>query len=282
MDLLRTVKTPRTLVLLLLLSALFTLCAASSRRQRLSQCRRIPGFRVNDVEPMALVRGHVTLVALLTSNCPFCIRQSRSLEAMHTAFQANGTDVRMMIVNGGPRPSPGETGVFENIVSFPVYHDDNSRTIWRWVFRGGKDDILVTDRCGQLTFRVPFPYSYLQYSYVTRALNRTLTSNVCNCDPNSQASQNLNDRMMGDAPALGGRASSRRGLRAFRGYRNINRSRCRRNDLLCRELRRGTRRYNRFMRAHPKYNGMTEEELIRHWSRSFPGLDLQGPRPVRF
>ncbi|KAL8612114.1 hypothetical protein ACOMHN_013993 [Nucella lapillus] len=257
--------TRHTLLLLLLLLGL----AESRRRQRnprqssLGQCRALPRFRVNDVEPMALARGQITLVALLTSDCPFCLRQSERLQALKTELQSQGHGVNMMVVNGGPRPALGENGTFEQRVSFPVYHDDDDRTIWRQVFRGNKDDIFVFDRCGQLTYRIPFPYSYLGYNYVLRALTRTRDGNICpNCG--SQDAGDL-DLMMGDAPfssQFRGRGHSRRSNHGRNRHmsalpnisedrsRRRNRSGCPRSDPLCRDLNRARRRFRQYRRHH--------------------------------
>ncbi|XP_076462831.1 selenoprotein Pa-like isoform X2 [Babylonia areolata] len=157
MDLLPTVKTPRTLVLML--AAVLLMATASMKFSTLNlsffdRCRTIPGFRVNNVDPMALARGHPTIVALLSSNSSFSIRRVRRLERLHGKFQTQGIDVYMMIVDGGPRPAPGEDGVFENIVSFPVYHDDDNRTIWRQVFQGNDGNVFLIDRCGRETRRI--------------------------------------------------------------------------------------------------------------------------------
>lgn len=290
----------RTVLLLLLLVLLLAGVAGSSRRRRprprgsrsrsWRQCQAIPRFRVNDVEPLELARGHVTLVALLTSDCPFCVAQSERLQILRSQLESEGREVHMMIINAGPRPQPGEEGTFERRVSFPVYHDDNTRTIWREVFRGGKDDIFTIDRCGQLTYRIPFPYSYLGYNYVRRALTYTFNGSVCDCPE-----QDVHQRMMGDAPfssRLGnihspyygnygryrpGRRSQglrRRGhSRPYRYHRNMNRSRCPREDSLCQDLHKARRRYNQFRRQNRAHllPGMQEEEILHLFERSQVG-----------
>ena len=68
------------------------------------------------------------------------------LETLYQALQANGSDIHMMIINGGPPPAPGEAGVFEQLVSFDVYHDDDQQQIWGQVFRGNKDDMFIFNR----------------------------------------------------------------------------------------------------------------------------------------
>lgn len=305
--------TTRTLSSLLLVALLVLLLgtAAVSGRVRpsrvsrgsgssgrgLRQCQTVPPFRVNNVEPLLLARGQVALAALLTSTCTFCLSQATRLQNLLYSLQSSGANVHMMIINGGPRPSPGENGPFERRVSFPVYHD-NSRTIWRQRFHGNKDDIFIIDRCGKLTYRIPFPYSYLGYNYVSRALQRTLTQNICNC---SLENQDLHNRMLGDAPALDhsgqridpgpGRYQQGRNIGKFHGrsgsrmrgspsysLRNLNRSRCRRNDRLCRDLRNARQRYNRFRRQYGihSHSGMPQEQILQLFQHSQRGMSM-GP-----
>ena len=45
--------------------------------QGLRRCQRPARFSVGGVEPMSLAQGHVTMVALLSSTCSFCIQQAR-------------------------------------------------------------------------------------------------------------------------------------------------------------------------------------------------------------
>ncbi|XP_076462055.1 selenoprotein P-like [Babylonia areolata] len=164
MDLLPTVKTPRTLVLMLaahLLMATASETGSPSGFAHPGRCHRIPGFRVNNVDRMSLARGHPTIVALLSSDSSCSIRHARRMERLLGEFQTQGIDVYMKIVDGGPRPAPGEDGVFENIVSFPVYHDDDNRTIWRQVFQGNEGNAFLIDRCGRETSRIPV--SFLGY-----------------------------------------------------------------------------------------------------------------------
>ncbi|XP_076462813.1 selenoprotein P-like [Babylonia areolata] len=188
MDLLPTVKTPRTLVLMLAVHLLMATASETGVQLCVAHpghCQTIPGFRVNNVDPMALARGHYTVVALLSSNSSFSIRHAHSLEHLHGDLQAQGKDVYMMIVDGGPRPAPGEDGVFENIVSFPVYHDDDNRTIWRQVFQGNEGNAFLIDRCGRETGCIPISFlRYMAHDEVERFM-----LNVCgNCDPNQTKS----------------------------------------------------------------------------------------------
>uniref|UniRef100_A0A3B1J765 Selenoprotein P N-terminal domain-containing protein n=1 Tax=Astyanax mexicanus TaxID=7994 RepID=A0A3B1J765_ASTMX len=62
--------------------------------------------------------------------------------------------------------------------------------VWE-ALRGDKDDFLVYDRCGQLTFHIVLPYSYLHHPYVEAAIRATYHRDICNCtvDSNSTLSE---------------------------------------------------------------------------------------------
>lgn len=47
--------------------------------------------------------------------------------------------------------------------------------------QGDKDDFLVYDRCGRLTFHIMLPFSFLHYPYVEAAIRATYFQNICNC-----------------------------------------------------------------------------------------------------
>lgn len=69
----------------------------------------------------------------------------------------------------------------------PVYQQGPLQTnVWD-TLQGDKDDFLVYDRCGRLTFHIVLPFSYLHYPYVEAAIRATYSQNICNCmlDSNS-------------------------------------------------------------------------------------------------
>ena len=173
-----------------------------------------------------------------------------------------------------------------------------------------------------LTYRIRFPYSYLGYTYVPRALSLT-ASNRAIC-PACRPRRDPHDYMQADSPvagrfgggmapssgrsrsAAGGRGGGdvfqqqgrRRGLSSGHLYsggarrrgsssgRNLNRSRCPKDDDLCRELRRGRRRYNRFRSQHGlgQHSGrrMSEDEVLRLFAagRRGGGRGQAGVGPV--
>jgi len=280
---------------------------ARRRLRPLRRCATPPNFSVNGRQPLAdaMAADEVLMVALLTSTCPFCIRQARTMVGLQQAYAANGTTVRMMIVNGGPRPGPGDLGVFEEIVAntpIEVVHDDDGLTIWTQVFRGNKDDIFILNSCGMLTYRLKFPFSYLGYTYVPRAISNTFSNTIANNQPMCPActggSSDLHDTMQGDAPSMGGhghmrsqgrsrgsnrhhslrrmgQSSSQGGLNRFSSQRSgrrgrggkgsgrsLNRSRCPLDDRLCQDLRRGRHRYNRYRNRQGGMRSSNSEEHV--------------------
>uniref|UniRef100_A0A3P8X609 Gastrotropin-like n=1 Tax=Cynoglossus semilaevis TaxID=244447 RepID=A0A3P8X609_CYNSE len=73
----------------------------------------------------------------------------------------------------------------------PVYQQGPFQDdVWE-TLDGDKDDFLVYDRCGLLTFHIVLPYSFLQYPYVEAAVRATYLKNICNC------SQPLNNPLPG-------------------------------------------------------------------------------------
>uniref|UniRef100_A0A8C4GVD2 Selenoprotein P N-terminal domain-containing protein n=1 Tax=Dicentrarchus labrax TaxID=13489 RepID=A0A8C4GVD2_DICLA len=63
----------------------------------------------------------------------------------------------------------------------PVYQQTPLQNdVWE-ALDGDKDDFLVYDRCGLLTFHIVLPYSFLHYPYVEAAIRATYHKNICNC-----------------------------------------------------------------------------------------------------
>ncbi|KAJ8012000.1 hypothetical protein DPEC_G00064150 [Dallia pectoralis] len=64
----------------------------------------------------------------------------------------------------------------------PVYQQAPLQDdVWE-VLDGDRDDFLVYDRCGRLTFHIVLPYSYLQKPYIEAAVRATYYNNICgNC-----------------------------------------------------------------------------------------------------
>ncbi|AWP04602.1 putative selenoprotein Pb-like [Scophthalmus maximus] len=70
----------------------------------------------------------------------------------------------------------------------PVYQQAPLQNdVWE-ALDGDKDDFLVYDRCGLLTFHIVLPFSFLHYPYVEAAIRATYQKNICNCSANSTLS----------------------------------------------------------------------------------------------
>ncbi|XP_046344700.2 selenoprotein Pb-like [Haliotis rufescens] len=165
-------------------------------------------------------------------------------------------DINMIIINAYDNASLALYNEFASLVTFPVYQDTPQLGLWERVYGGHKDDFFIFDRCGQETYHIQFPMTYLQYHYTQSALIATYRDSPCYCRLNSRHHQgqqgqrgqrgqrgqqghghgqsssrhhsNSNHQMQGDDPTV---------------QRVPSRSpRC--QDLLCRILRR-LRRQNR-------------------------------------
>ncbi|TKS80366.1 Selenoprotein Pb [Collichthys lucidus] len=63
----------------------------------------------------------------------------------------------------------------------PVYQQSPFQDdVWE-ALDGDKDDFLVYDRCGLLTFHIVLPYSFLHSPYIEAAIRATYHKNICNC-----------------------------------------------------------------------------------------------------
>uniref|UniRef100_A0A3B3DJ65 Selenoprotein P N-terminal domain-containing protein n=3 Tax=Oryzias melastigma TaxID=30732 RepID=A0A3B3DJ65_ORYME len=70
----------------------------------------------------------------------------------------------------------------------PVYQQSPLQTdVWE-ILDGDKDDFLIYDRCGLLTFHIELPNSFLRYPNVENGILTTYTQDICNCSANSTLS----------------------------------------------------------------------------------------------
>ncbi|KAJ8270867.1 hypothetical protein GJAV_G00120160 [Gymnothorax javanicus] len=70
----------------------------------------------------------------------------------------------------------------------PVYQQAPLQDdVWE-ALQGDKDDFLVYDRCGRLTFHIVLPYSFLHYPFIEAAIRATYLKDICgNCSMDSNA-----------------------------------------------------------------------------------------------
>lgn len=70
----------------------------------------------------------------------------------------------------------------------PVYQQSPLQDdVWA-ALQGEKDDVLIYDRCGKLTFHIVLPYSFLNFPYVEAAIRATYHRDICNCSLHSVTS----------------------------------------------------------------------------------------------
>ena len=105
-------------------------------------------------------------------------------------------------------------------------------------------------RCGKLTYLIPFPQSYLGYSYTHVALIHTHQNNICNCSQSSGDGVDVHDRMMGDAPSSVSEVGVGNGG-------DVLVPRCAAGDGLCRMLRRNN--------GHQQQQHRRRHRAGQHW-----------------
>lgn len=143
-------------------------------------CQYPPTWRTtSDVQPMLNTRGKVTVVALLLATWPMCQHQAAGLETIRQEYIAQGrTEISFMIVNS--KEVPEQIGQLSSRTNFPVYQDTNATNIWNKL-NGGKDDVLIYDRCGKLVYFIPFPSSLLRYHLTDWAIRTAYDTDPCGC-----------------------------------------------------------------------------------------------------
>lgn len=91
----------------------------------------------------------------------------------------NFGDVRIVIINAGTSAHAG-LALQAAAGSVPVLQDNPILSPSIWELMGTtKDDIMVFDRCGRLTYHVIMPWSMLTYPYVKAALLSTYHDEPC-------------------------------------------------------------------------------------------------------
>ncbi|XP_030844516.1 selenoprotein Pb-like [Strongylocentrotus purpuratus] len=100
--------------------------------------------------------------------------------------QHNITDINFIVINAGDLRSRLNYYRLYRLGYFDLYQDYSSETapeenVWS-LLDGAKDDFLIYDRCGQLTYHIPMPYSALRYPFIQIAIESTYTGrHPCNC-----------------------------------------------------------------------------------------------------
>ncbi|KAK6310674.1 hypothetical protein J4Q44_G00187290 [Coregonus suidteri] len=91
------------------------------------------------------------------------------------------TDVSFLIVNEREAQSRAMYWELKRRAppGIPVYQQAPLQDdVWE-ALDGDKDDFLVYDRCGRLTFHIVLPYSFLHYPYIEAAVRATYHKDIC-------------------------------------------------------------------------------------------------------
>lgn len=169
-------------LLIILVGAAITLAAANNDTRI---CQVAPHWEIGNQSPMEQLSGQLVVVALLKASWQFCLTQAAKLGILRDKLSLQGLkNIHYIIVNEKTLESRAmywklKLKTPKNIT---VYQQSAFRPdVWR-ILRGNKDDFLIYDRCGKLTFHITSPYSYLNFRYVEAAIMATYNTDYCgNC-----------------------------------------------------------------------------------------------------
>ncbi|XP_063795499.1 selenoprotein Pb-like isoform X2 [Pseudophryne corroboree] len=161
------------------------LALVSSSLNETSICKPAPHWSIGSEVPMGKSYGQVTVVALLQASCGFCLIQAANMGPLRDKLTSQGlTNISYMIVND---QSSFSKLLFEELKrrapeGVPVYQQlPKQDDVWD-ILDGNKDDFLIYDRCGRLTFHIRLPHSILHFPYVYAAIHQTYYEDSCqNC-----------------------------------------------------------------------------------------------------
>uniref|UniRef100_A0A3Q1HV68 Selenoprotein P N-terminal domain-containing protein n=1 Tax=Anabas testudineus TaxID=64144 RepID=A0A3Q1HV68_ANATE len=141
-------------------------------------CKPAPHWEIRGRAPMNEVLGNVVVVALLKANLRDRLDRSNMTEVAFMIVNEREAHSRAMYWELKKR-APSDVPVYQQAIF--------QKDVWE-VLDGDKDDFLVYDRCGLLTFHIVLPYSYLSQPYVEAAIRATYQKNICNCSVSSHTS----------------------------------------------------------------------------------------------
>ncbi|XP_071984053.1 selenoprotein Pb-like [Engystomops pustulosus] len=170
---------------LFIASLLGLLAVVSSASNETAFCKLPPHWSIGEEEPMAASMGQVTVVALLQASCGFCLVQAANMGPLRDKLTNRGlTNISYIIVNDQSYLSKLMLRELRRRApaGIPVYQQlPHQEDVWE-ILGGSKDDFLIYDRCGRLTFHIRLPLSYLHYPYVEAAIIATYYEDHCqNC-----------------------------------------------------------------------------------------------------
>jgi len=102
---------------------------------------------------------------------------------MRQAYQEDEemADIKFIVVNHDSFLSHRLAGYLRSFGEYDFYQDSQAAGVWS-ALNGEKDDFLIYDRCGQLTYHIPLPYSDLRHQFIEAAIRSTqLGTDPCSC-----------------------------------------------------------------------------------------------------
>lgn len=160
-------------------------------------CKPVPHWNISDQAPMKQLLGNVVVVALLKATWHFCLTQAARVgELRDKLARGNLTDIAFLIVNEQDAMSRAMYWELKRRAAkgIPVYQQTPlQKDVWE-ILEGDKDDFLVYDRCGFLTFHIVLPYSFLHYPYVEAAIRATYHKDICNCSLSANSTMSADNK----------------------------------------------------------------------------------------
>ncbi|XP_012529986.1 uncharacterized protein LOC105833090 [Monomorium pharaonis] len=186
----------------LLLASLVSTAARKGREEQedgyFEQCRFVNAWKER-------LLGHVSVLAFLDPAWQYSFRQAVMLEMLSSRLRKSGfPDIRFFVISPSPGSTENESSEDEleieawrdigakhsemdsfaddflrvNETKITFLQDDSRSRIWE-KFRASRDQMIIIDRCGKLTYHVIVPWSILFFPYVKAAILSTYKEDPC-------------------------------------------------------------------------------------------------------
>lgn len=127
----------------------------------------------------------MTVVSLLSASCGYSRRHAVLLDRLRQDLVARGVPVHFIGINARQRSAQLMASELDRLVNFTMYQSSHREHYWSQL-GGLKDDVFVYDKCGRLTYFVPFPQSFVPLRFVELAIQSTHDDSPCG-PPNSNS-----------------------------------------------------------------------------------------------
>ncbi|XP_059487706.1 selenoprotein P-like [Neocloeon triangulifer] len=126
-----------------------------------------------------------------------CQRQAVKLQNLQLRLEESEelrAKTSFVIVNENHRRAREEFDHLRNLAGQKIITIQGNGQEWKSV-KGRKDDILIIDKCGRISFHLSLPWSKLQLAYVKAAIVATIKDQPCgSCSQTIDLSENSLDR----------------------------------------------------------------------------------------